>query len=172
MSIYDKEESKNGESRLILTEVPQLDGLTGLTVICQEHGEEMEEVDKSERGLPNYYCRRGCKAEVGIGRVAKIFDDKGYGFISTEGENVFFHFSKLNGVWPVEKGELLKFHMGFNPVSGEIQAVRIESLEGLRRRRQMEIPLRTKGRDETLRRNVPASGINKLDQDKGSNPKE
>lgn len=136
MSIYDERE-ENGKSRpkINLNETSGMNDGDELAVTCAEHGEEMRPVGISKRGLPNYYCPHGCKLEAGVGRVTNLLEEKGYGFLETrgDGENVFFHFSNLNGAELVKRGDLLKFRIGFNPVSGKLQAVRVESLNGLRR---------------------------------------
>lgn len=134
MSVYDeKKGKKKRKSRVTFTEVPELEDMAELTVVCDEHGEEMEQVGKSERGIPHYYCPRGCKLEVGIGRVKKVFENKGYGFLVTDGEDIFFHFSNLKDSEPVKRGDLLKFRIGYNTVSDRLQAVEVESLNDLRR---------------------------------------
>lgn len=135
MVVQSEEDTEGGKSKskVTLTEVSEMKDRAELTVVCEEHGEMMEQVGKSERGIPNYFCPHGCKAEVGIGKVKKLFDEKGYGFLATEGKDIFFHFSNLNGSGPVKQGDLLKFRIGFNEVADKLQAVRIESLEELRR---------------------------------------
>lgn len=136
MSMYDRKNRREETAEISFTKVPKVEDIDNLTITCKKHGKNMVMVDRSKRKLPNYYCEYGCKAEVGVGRVAKVLEDKGYGFIATEGDDVFFHFSKLNGEKPVEKGDLFKFKVGFNPVTGELQATEIESLEGLRADRE------------------------------------
>lgn len=130
MVVQFEEDTGGGKtkSKATLTEVSEIRDRAELTVVCDEHGEVMEQVGNSERGIPNYFCPHGCKLEVGVGRVKKLFEDKGYGFLKTEGEDVFFHFSNLNGTEPVEKGDDLKFRIGYNPVSDKLQAVKLERL--------------------------------------------
>lgn len=135
MVIQSEEDSGRvkSKSKATLTEVSEIKDRAELTVVCDEHGEVMERVGKSERGIPNYFCPHGCKLEVGVGRVKKLFEDKGYGFLKTQGDDVFFHFSNLNGAEPVEKGDNLKFRIGYNPVSDKLQAVKLERLNQGRR---------------------------------------
>lgn len=134
MQSHPKTEKGNGrKNEVSLTKVTEEDMVAKLNLTCKQHGKEMKQIGQSERGLPNFYCEKGCKAEVGIGRVKKVIEDDGYGFIYTGGDDIFFHFSNLSReARPVERGDLVKFQIGYNPVSGKLQAVRIESQEGLR----------------------------------------
>lgn len=129
MSSYDgKEGSENPKTKISLTKVPEMKNPAQLIVICDEHGKEMEPVGTSEREIPNYFCPHGCKLEAGVGRVTNLLEEKGYGFIETrgDGENVFFHFSNLNSAGSVEKGDVLKFKIGYSHVSHRLQAVEVK----------------------------------------------
>lgn len=124
---------KKAKSEVKLQKINDLESQQpDLSVRCSEHGKLMKKMGESERGLSDYFCSRGCKAEIGVGRVKKVVEDKGYGFIYTGGDDVFFHFDNLNGAGPVERGDLLKFRIGYNEFSHKLQAVRIESLDKLR----------------------------------------
>lgn len=96
---------------------------------CSIHGEEMEQIGESKRGIPEWICPKGCKIEMGRGQLKMVKPEKGYGFILVEGgDDIFFHVSEMEGSWPPELGDLLEFKIGLNQVSGELQAVGIRNL--------------------------------------------
>lgn len=125
----NKESQAN--SKLSITKVPAKIQ-SEITVNCQAHGEVMNRVGRSERGLPLYFCERGCMAEVGVGRVKKIKARDGYGFIYKEGKDMFFHFSDLVAD-SVKRGDLVSFKVGYNKRKERLQAVQVQSLKELRR---------------------------------------
>lgn len=96
-------------------------------IICEAHGLRMEEAGESKRGLPQFFCPKGCQIEEGQAEVKRVFPDRGYGFLRMpENGDLFFHFSQLDGMRTVEAGELLGFRVGVNDRTGKLQAVNIQ----------------------------------------------
>lgn len=103
---------------------------------CKIHEEEMEQIGESERGIPNWICPKGCKIEMGKGRVKKVIEDRGFGFIQVDGgDDIFFHASHMNDPFPPEEGDLCRFKMGLDQISGELQAVDVDNLSANGRNR-------------------------------------
>jgi len=140
MKTQPKEENKNPKSRTSRTEV-QEKAKTQLNITCKAHGEEMVYIGESTRGIPEFYCTKGCKVEGGRGKVKMVKEERGYGFIQVEGgEDVFVHVSEMNGFWPPEEGDLVEFKLGLNPDSGELHAVSVTNLtEAARNTRKDQI---------------------------------
>jgi len=133
MKAQIKEKSINPtQPEVSLTKVP---GLTQpeVTVKCKAHGDLMNRVGSSERGIPLYFCEEGCVAEVGVGRVKRVKKKDGYGFIFKQNEDMFFHWSNLVGVDSVKRGDLVVYRIGYNRRKGRLQAVEVKLLNGLRR---------------------------------------
>lgn len=96
---------------------------------CKVHGEPMKQIGESKRGIPTYFCPKGCQIETGKGRANIERIDDGFFFIEIEGgEDVFCHVTEFNGDWPPEEGDLIRFKVGLNRVTNELQAVEVEDL--------------------------------------------
>lgn len=104
-------------------------------VKCLGHGEEMVKSGTSSRGISEYFCEHGCKAEIGVGRVKKVINDDGYGFLVMldSREELFFHFSNVEDFESIKRGDLFTFRVGYNHHSNKLQAVRLQPLQNLRR---------------------------------------
>lgn len=104
-------------------------------VKCLKHRKEMAKAGTSSRGISEYFCPKGCKAEIGVGRVKRIIDEDGYGFLITlnSEEEIFFHFSNVENPESIKHGDLFTFRVAHNPHTGELQAVRLQPLHELRR---------------------------------------
>lgn len=60
------------------------------------------------------------------GRVYKFFNDKGYGFITSEdGESYFFHISQLVDASTINAGYLVEFDVSNTPKGKQAQQIRI-----------------------------------------------
>lgn len=95
---------------------------------CEKHRRKMVKKSRSERGLPEFYCKGGAKVEKGKARISKVLERRGFGFITLDyGKDLFFHASNtLNELGDLKRGDWVEFRIGVDPRKEEIQAVRVK----------------------------------------------
>ena len=61
------------------------------------------------------------------GKIKKLVSDKGFGFIQTGGEDVFFHRSSVEGTTfeELQEGQAVEFNIGQGPKGARAENVRL-----------------------------------------------
>ena len=61
------------------------------------------------------------------GKIKKLVSDKGFGFIQTDGEDVFFHRSSVEGTTfeELQEGQVVEFNIGQGPKGARAENVHL-----------------------------------------------
>lgn len=100
----------------------------------EEYGDSEEEesyvVDEEQEEYPEGEGQEVAEGQVYSGRIVNIIHKKGYGFISTQGENLFFYYKEVLGMnfQDLQVGDLVSYTMGKNKDGRDI-ALNVRLLE-------------------------------------------